>query len=125
MVEQLRPQALRREISVKADLVQIAFRKLREEYLVRFMPSAQCCRLDTWLGVPSRRMCCLHADAGVCLEAAVHRRSGPTSGRGGSRVAGCCLAAVQQQQQPHCRGAWSTPHDCYLGSVTSRPRSSS
>ena len=33
MVEQLKPQALKREISVKADLVQLAFRKLREEYL--------------------------------------------------------------------------------------------
>ena len=33
MVEQLRPELLGREISVKADLPQIAFRKLRSEYL--------------------------------------------------------------------------------------------
>jgi hypothetical protein len=33
MVEQLRPDMLPREISVKADLPQMAFRKLREEYL--------------------------------------------------------------------------------------------
>ena len=30
MVEELKPHVLKREISVKADLVQIAFRKLRE-----------------------------------------------------------------------------------------------
>ena len=55
MVEQLKPQALKREISVKADLVQIAFRKLREEYLVRrwlacpaspaLWQRTRCCRL--------------------------------------------------------------------------------
>jgi len=33
MVEQLRPEMLPREISVKADLPQIAFRKLRQEYI--------------------------------------------------------------------------------------------
>ncbi len=33
MVEQLRPDMLAREISVKADLPQIAFRKLRQEYI--------------------------------------------------------------------------------------------
>ena len=33
MVEQLRPDLLPREISVKADLPQIAFRKLRQEYV--------------------------------------------------------------------------------------------
>lgn len=33
MVEQLRPDMLLREISVKADLPQMAFRKLRQEYI--------------------------------------------------------------------------------------------
>ena len=33
MVEELRPDLLPREISVKADLPQIAFRKLRQEYI--------------------------------------------------------------------------------------------
>lgn len=33
MVEQLRPEMLPREVSVKADLPQIAFRKLRQEYI--------------------------------------------------------------------------------------------
>ena len=34
MVEELKPHVLKREISVKADLVQIAFRKLREVWLL-------------------------------------------------------------------------------------------
>lgn len=33
MVEKLRPDMLQREISVKADLPQMAFRKLRQEYI--------------------------------------------------------------------------------------------
>lgn len=33
MVEKLRPDMLQREISVKADLPQMAFRKLRQEYV--------------------------------------------------------------------------------------------
>jgi len=33
MVEELRPDMLQREISVKADLPQMAFRKLRQEYV--------------------------------------------------------------------------------------------
>ena len=43
MVEALKPQALQREISVKADLVQTAFRKLREvrHTQLQMLPQAQ------------------------------------------------------------------------------------
>lgn len=33
MVEKLRPDLLHREVSVRSDLPQIAFRKLRQEYI--------------------------------------------------------------------------------------------
>ena len=47
MVEELKPHVLKREISVKADLVQIAFRKLRE--VCRLTPSCiPCATPSAW-----------------------------------------------------------------------------